>query len=180
MKFFHINYLALSVVVVLADQISKWWIYTRMIALTEVSFFDWLVQDAARLPFKTIEVFSFFNIVMVWNFGVSFGFMNTPSDWGPIILKSVTLLAVGAFVIWILRTRSHTQAAGLAMIVGGAMGNFVDRWRYGAVMDFLDFHVVGWHWPAFNVADSCICIGVALLLFHAMFLDQSASGNSKV
>lgn len=109
----------------------------------------------------------FFNLVLTYNRGVAFGFM---SDWSePFRLVVISLTSVMAFslLIWMyVKTyRSYKlHSFAIALILGGAIGNIVDRVRYSAVVDFLDFHINTYHWPAFNVADSCICIGVFILL----------------
>ena len=111
----------------------------------------------------------FFNLVLAWNPGVSFGMFNSGSPlavWG---LAAVALLIVVALLVWLTRVGHWLGAAAIGLIVGGAVGNVIDRLRFGAVADFLDFHVSGYHWPAFNVADSAITIGVLFLLYDALF-----------
>ena len=139
--------LLVAVGILVADQISK------------VFFLDLMQQNPGG-----IIVTPFFNLVMVWNTGVSFGLFSEDSA-----SRSWTLIAVSFAVMiwlgwWLWRAHSALVAVALGMIIGGAMGNVIDRYRFGAVFDFLDFHAFGWHWPAFNVADSGIVIGVLLLL----------------
>lgn len=163
----------LSLLVIAVDQVSKWAVDVLILRAPPVpDFWTWLSQPGPRLPFAAVEVTSFFNIVMVWNFGVSFGTFNHENGWSAPVLSGLALILCLVFGLWLLRTSSTTQAAGLALVIGGALGNVIDRMRMGAVMDFLDVHVLGWHWPAFNVADSCICVGVGIILFHAVFLDR--------
>ena len=110
---------------------------------------------------------------MVWNEGVSFNMMQNT---GPLILS---LLAIGISSIlawWLYKSESKTEAIALGMIIGGALGNTIDRARFGAVADFLDFYVGTYHWPAFNLADSAISIGVAVLLFHGFFMSKKKDG----
>ncbi len=139
--------LLVAVGILVADQISK------------VFFLDLMQQNPGG-----ITVTPFFNLVMVWNTGVSFGLFSEDSA-----SRSWTLIAVSFAVMiwlgwWLWRAHSALVAVALGMIIGGAVGNVIDRYRFGAVFDFLDFHAFGWHWPAFNVADSGIVIGVLLLL----------------
>lgn len=139
--------LLVAVGILVADQISK------------VFFLDLMQQNPGG-----IVVTPFFNLVMVWNTGVSFGMFSEDSA-----SRSWTLIAVSFAVMiwlgwWLWRAHSALVAVALGMIIGGAIGNVIDRYRFGAVFDFLDFHAFGWHWPAFNVADSGIVIGVLLLL----------------
>lgn len=139
--------LLIAVGIVVADQISK------------VFFLDLMQQNPAG-----IVVTPFFNLVMVWNTGVSFGLFSEDSA-----SRSWTLIGISFAVMiwlgwWLWRAHSALVAVALGMIIGGAIGNVIDRYRFGAVFDFLDFHAFGWHWPAFNVADSAIVLGVLLLL----------------
>lgn len=111
---------------------------------------------------ETLTVTSFFNLVNVRNHGAAFGFLNDPSStWQFWLFFAATILA---FAVILLVARGATEKekllfAALGCILGGAVGNFIDRARIRAVVDFLDFHVAGWHWPAFNVADIFICLG---------------------
>lgn len=140
--------LAVALVILAADQASK------------MVFLDLVAQ---RSP-PVIEVTPFFNLVQVWNTGVSFGLFQEDS-----IIRSWTLIGVAAAVlvwlgIWLRRAQTRLVGVALGAIIGGAIGNIVDRIRFGAVFDFVDLHAFGWHWPAFNVADSAIVVGVGLLL----------------
>lgn len=122
-----------------------------------------------RPPFGGLEVTGFFNIVTLWNRGVSFGLFANGSPWTPVLLIGLALAVALVLALWLRRADSRLLVAALGLIIGGALGNAVDRALYGAVMDFLDVHVAGWHWPAFNVADSAISVGAVLLLWDALF-----------
>jgi signal peptidase II len=111
-----------------------------------------------------IEIFNFFNIVLAWNSGISFGMFAHMQAWMPLILTIATSLVVLFLVVWLVRTRDLCTSAALSFIIGGAVGNIIDRVHYHAVIDFLDFHLGNYHWPAFNVADSAIFIGVVILV----------------
>jgi signal peptidase II len=111
----------------------------------------------------------FFNLVKVWNYGVSFGMFADQRQ--PLILTMVSLVIIIALLVWLARSTDKVLGFGLGMVIGGAIGNIIDRIRFGAVADFLDFHVAGYHWPAFNIADSCIFIGVVLLCVHSMLAE---------
>lgn len=125
-----------------------------------------IVGIAGRPP---IEVTSFFNLVMVWNYGVSFGMLAKPGSDMVYFLIAIALLISGGLLIWLRNVAKRSEAIAIGLIVGGALGNVVDRVRFGAVADFFDFHVSGWHYPAFNIADSAIFIGVLLLLFDGVW-----------
>ncbi len=143
---------ATAVALLLADQISK----TLLIDLLE------------RTPGGGIEVTGFFNLVMVWNRGVSFGMFGR-DGLPPWILVAVSLAIVVALLVWIRRLDRPWTAVALGGIVGGAVGNIIDRLRFGAVADFFDLHLAGWHWPAFNIADAGIVVGVGMLLLDGLF-----------
>lgn len=151
--------LLLVVAVIAADQLSKQWIYQL------------LVIDGPR----SIVVTPFFNLVTVWNYGVSFGLFNQGSAAAAWIFIALAVAISLALAVWLLRTDNRLVAVALGLILGGAVGNVIDRVRYGAVFDFLDFHAAGWHWPAFNVADSAICVGVAVLFIDSLFGDGEES-----
>jgi signal peptidase II len=116
---------------------------------------------------ESLPVTGFFNLVLVFNSGAAFSFLAGAGGWQKWFFVGLAL----AVSIWLaIEIRRHAQEsllpAAFALVLGGALGNVIDRLRFGAVVDFLDFHVAGWHWPAFNVADSAITIGVALLLWQ--------------
>lgn len=175
-----LSYLLTIILVFIADQISKWWVVEHMIKpmalpahadASAMPFLQWMITAQDQMPFVRIDVLPFFNLVMVWNKGVSFGMFNGDSAYGPLILFCVAAALVAVFSVWLHRTTSAMTAAGLVLIIGGAAGNMLDRVRFGAVVDFLDLHAGDFHWPAFNVADSAICIGIALLLIHGLFFE---------
>lgn len=150
--------LLVALPVILVDQLTKWWILS---ALSD--------------PPYSVVVTGFFNLVLVWNRGVSFGMFNLTADWGPFLLSGLAIFISICLVIWLRRVESRLVATALGLVLGGALGNVIDRFVHGAVVDFLDFHAAGHHWPAFNVADSAITVGVALLLYDSLFEGRKAS-----
>lgn len=134
------------------DQVSKWWV------------FEHLLRDT-----RVIEVTSFFNLVTAWNTGISFGMFGAGGEVGKWLLIVVAILIVGYLSRWLRQAESRWTAIAIGLVIGGAFGNVIDRMRLGAVADFLDVHVAGYHWPAFNVADSAIVVGAAVLLLEALF-----------
>ncbi len=150
--------LLVAVPIVVLDQLVKWWV----------------LADLMNPP-AVIEVTRFFNFVLVWNRGVSFGLFDSDSHWGPILLSSLAVVISVVLFIWLTRAGSRLSAVAIGMVLGGAVGNVIDRIRYGAVVDFLDFHAMGYHWPAFNVADSAISVGVGLLLYDGLFENRRKS-----
>ncbi len=151
--------IGLAAAVIVLDQLSKAWLY------------DYLIAGGRRL----IEVLPFFNLVTVWNYGVSFGLFNGGQQGGAWAFVILALAIVAALAVWLRRTDRALVAAAIGLVIGGALGNVVDRLRLGAVFDFLDFHAFGWHWPAFNLADSAITIGVALLFVDSLFSGREES-----
>lgn len=169
----------LAVFVFVSDQISKWYV-TQYLIIPQLglnagplSLTEWYAESTSRLPYTEIYVWPFFNFVMVWNHGISFGLFNQESAHGPLVLILLTLLITGIFLIWLFKTDNRIQSAGIALVIGGAIGNMVDRIRYEAVIDFLDFHLYGYHWPAFNIADSCIVVGIFILIVYCLFFESS-------
>lgn len=115
-----------------------------------------------------VAVTPFFNLVLVWNPGVSFGMLTGLGDAQPALLTAVTLAIAAALFVWLWREERRLPRTALVLVLAGAVGNLIDRVRFGAVVDFLDFHWAGYHWPAFNVADSAIVIGAGLLLLDGL------------
>ena len=146
--------LAVAAAVIVLDQLSKWWILDLM------------------APPRVIELTGFANLVLVWNRGISFGMLGDGGQSQAWVLAAFGVIVSGGLLIWLQRAAlPRLPSLGIGLVVGGALGNAVDRLRFGAVVDFLDLHAAGWHWPAFNVADSAITMGVVLLLLDAVLRD---------
>jgi signal peptidase II len=162
--------LPLAALMVVLDQLSKWWIVEKLFrpdGITETPFYTSM----------RIELVPVFDLVMAWNRGVSFGIFNNAGSWNAVLLPLLSAVIVLFLLRWMATAESRVVAAALGLIVGGATGNVVDRLRWGAVADFLDFHVGAWHWPAFNVADSAITVGAVLLVLDSLFLTRTSSKN---
>lgn len=127
--------------------------------LTKKTVFN-IVENSER---GFIQVTGFFNLVKVWNPGVSFGLLQGLPH-GQIIITIIAIIIMIILTIWLIRSHSILLSSALSLIIGGALGNTIDRIINGAVADFLDFYIANYHWPAFNLADSAITIGVGLLL----------------
>jgi len=143
---------AIAAVALIADQASKIWIL-----------------ESVMQPPRVIEIAPFFNVLLTWNRGVSFGMFNQASDYGPLLLTGLAIVIIIALSVWLWRATTRASVLALGLIIGGAAGNVVDRVRFGAVVDFLDFHAFGYHWPAFNIADSAVCVGAAILVLESLF-----------
>jgi signal peptidase II len=129
-----------------------------------------LLELAVNLP---ITVTSFFNIVLAWNSGVTFGLFNNSGSFIFTIISWGTILVSIFLIVLMVREKCPAKSLPLALIIGGAIGNIMDRFRYGAVVDFLDFHIENYHWPAFNFADSFIVIGVFLYLITSYMKEKN-------
>lgn len=133
--------------IVIVDQLTKWIVLERF------------------APGEGLEVTGFLNLVLVFNKGAAFSLLAQAPGWQTPLLIGFALVAAVVVSVFLLRTEgSRMLRAGLALILGGALGNVIDRLRFGHVVDFVDLHAMGMHWPAFNVADSAITLGAALLI----------------
>ena len=141
-----------AAIVLAADQASKWW-----------------VREVLDLPqLGTVRVLPVLNLTMVWNHGVTFGLLNSFGRWAGPALVVGALAIVAVLVVWLRRAERPTVALALGAIAGGAVGNVIDRLRFGAVVDFIHAHAFGWSWYVFNVADAAIVCGVTVLILDGM------------
>jgi len=143
------GWFGLAAVLLIADRLSK-------LAVLE-----------AFAPGERLELTGFFNLVLVFNRGAAFSFLADASGWQTLLFAAI---AIGAALVvsWLILRSPERRllCTGLALILGGAIGNLVDRLMYGHVVDFVDLHAFGWHWPAFNVADSGITVGAGLVILE--------------
>ena len=166
----------LAFVIIIADQLSKWAVMEHLLRplypldAAPRGLIDWFLEAPERLPYLGREVFAFFNLVVVWNQGVSFGLLSNDADYGPYLLIGLSFVIAIGFAIWMFRTENPIHHLGIGLIIGGALGNVIDRFRFGAVFDILDVHAFGYHWPAFNIADMAIT-GGAMLMILDLFLN---------
>lgn len=143
------TYLFLALFVLIADQVSKWW-------------------AQMSLPMaQAIKVTDFLNWFLIYNPGAAFSFLSQAGGWQRWFFTIIGIIAA-VVIIWLLQknTQDRPFCIALALILGGAIGNVLDRLLYGAVVDFIDVHYDGWHWPAFNLADSAISIGATLIVIN--------------
>ena len=148
--------LAVAALAALLDQASKLWV---------LRYFG--EPGCAN---HLVPVTSFFDFVLTCNRGISFGLFNQPGQpgLGFLIFAVFATAVVVALAVWLYRVRSAFLAVAIGLIIGGAIGNVIDRLRLGGVVDFLYFHAGAWYWPAFNFADSAICLGVAAMLLDGL------------
>ena len=154
--------LSLALLIIILDQLSKYYIL------------EYVVNEYGVIPCT-----SFFNIVRAWNTGVSFSMFNDMGNMGIWVLSLSSIIIVCFLIYWLYKENNKLIQISLGFIIGGALGNVIDRIRLGAVFDFLDFYVGDKHWPAFNVADSFICIGAFLIIMHSLFNQQKEKEEKK-
>ncbi len=152
--------LAVAAGVMVLDQLSKAWV---------LHFFGETGCAAHYLP-----VTRFFDLVLTCNTGISFGLFNR-SDLGSLVFAVTGAVITILLLFWLSRIRSVLMAIALGLVIGGAVGNVVDRLRFDGVIDFLYFHVGAWGWPAFNLADAAICLGVASILLDGVLSRREAT-----
>lgn len=147
-RLFNILWLLLALFIIFIDQLTK------NLVLTHLHLF------------QGIKVTSFFNILLSFNSGAAFGLFNRAGSWQPWLFGFIAVTVSLVLIVMLLRQpRGQLMTSiSLSFILGGALGNFIDRLNYGYVIDFLHFHIDHWSWPIFNVADSMICIGAGLLV----------------
>lgn len=155
--------LGIAVAVLLLDQLTKQWI---------VEQYSYGASD---------RITGFFNLVHVHNYGAAFSFLNNEGGWQRWGFSAFAMVVSAVIMVWIFRLSPQQKLEGcaLAFILGGALGNLYDRVTLGYVIDFLDFHWSGWHFPAFNVADSGITLGAALIIVDGFLNHRSADPSDK-
>ena len=141
------------------------------IVLMDFVLKKWMLLLLFEQP-KQIVVTTFFNLTPVWNKGISFGLMSSQPELVRFIIPILALVVI-TYLVSQLKFQGYLQQIASAIISGSAIGNVIDRVLYGKVVDFLDFHIGGYHWPAFNMADSFIFIGVLLFLYDELVVIRS-------
>ena len=157
------KYIAIIVAAIFVDQLAKGILLYLITGTVPLFGAAW---EIVPVPYLMTQVCNFFNIVFTWNPGASFSMLRGLGESAPLIIIIVTGFIIGFIAYYLFARAQEYERAPLALVVGGAIGNLIDRVRFGAVIDFLDFHIGGWHYPAFNVADMCIVIGVAWLILN--------------
>ena len=152
-----------ALIAFLLDRVSKWWFI-----------------DVYELPLKgTVEILPLFDVVMVWNRGVSFGFLSANDDLGRWTLVAMNLVIVAVLLYWLKSAKNIMLSSAIGLVIGGAFGNIYDRIKFGAVADFFQFHWQEWYFAVFNVADSFIFIGAMLLIFNSTFGNDADDDKEK-
>jgi len=156
-----LRYLVIAIITLLLDQLSKW---------SALSNLKMGVPE---------QVLPFMNWLLLFNPGAAFSFLAQGSGWQRWFFTAIGLAAC-IYIIWLIRKSQNDKllCIALSLILGGALGNVLDRLMYGAVVDFIDLHYANWHWPAFNIADSAICIGAALIIWGELRKSFGKSSQS--
>jgi len=154
-----LGWLWLTVLVLVVDQLTKGWVMARFELYESQALLSWL------------------NVTYVHNYGAAFSFLHHAGGWQRWMFSAIAIGVSALLLFWLARIsyRQWLQGSAYSLILGGALGNLVDRSWHGFVVDFIDFHLGQWHWPAFNVADSAICIGAALIAWEALRGQPEAS-----
>ena len=155
-----ILFVSISGFTVILDQLTKNW-----------------MLDLIFLPLRQIALTPFLNLTPVWNSGISFGLFRNQQVVGQFIIPALALLVV-IWLFFALYELNSLQRCSAGLIAGGAMGNVIDRIRFERVIDFVDFHIGNYHWPAFNLADSAIFMGVVFWMYAAIFMAQPKGEKS--
>jgi lipoprotein signal peptidase len=153
--------LAFAALLLVLDQLSKWWILD-VVRLPEVRNIPLLELGPVGL-----------DLTMVWNRGVTFGLLSGDGPFNHLLLAGLALVIAGLLFRWLRKAETPLVTYALGAVIGGAIGNVIDRFRFGAVVDFVDVHAWGWHWYVFNVADAAIVCGVVALLIDALIRPES-------
>lgn len=145
----------------------KWlWVSVLVLILDQASK---LAINANMQLYESIPLLPSFNLTYVHNTGAAFSFLSQAGGWQRWLFAGLAVVMSSIIGVWLLRLQKHEtlMATALSLVLGGAIGNLIDRVAYGYVIDFLDVYYQDWHWPAFNIADSAICIGVGLMLLES-------------
>lgn len=151
-----LRFLWVSLVALLADQVSKLWIL------------------ATFQEYEVLYIWPMFNLTLVYNTGAAFSFLADAGGWQHYLFVGVALVMSVVLFIWLKRLQAHEVVAawGISLVLGGAVGNLIDRMAYGKVVDFLQWHWEDWYWPSFNIADAAITLGVVFLLIDSFRGEQ--------
>jgi len=153
--------LIFAALLLIADQASKFWILEILELPT--------LRNVPVLEFGPFGL----DLTMVWNRGVTFGLFSGGGAWNHLILAGLALVVSGFLLRWLSRSETRLVTYALGAVIGGAIGNVIDRVRFGAVVDFVDVHAWGWHWYVFNVADAAIVCGVLALVVDALIRPET-------
>ncbi len=150
------------------------WLWLSLLAIILDQASKLAIAGSMHL-YQSIQIMPYFNLTYVHNTGAAFSFLSDAGGWQRWFFAGLALLISVVIAVWLARLKQHETllAIALALVLGGAIGNLIDRLAYGYVIDFLDVYYQTWHWPAFNIADSAITLGVILMLVESFGLVKS-------
>lgn len=152
------------------------WVWLSAIIITADFFSKWLASSALSYA-KSVAILPFFNLTLLHNYGAAFSFLSDPESlWQVVFLALIAMIVSIGIIIWLAKLPkkdNNLMGSGLSLILGGALGNLYNRLTHGYVVDFLDFYIYQYHWPAFNIADSAICIGAAIIIIKSFMHQKS-------
>ena len=151
-----------------------WFLVSVLIVVLDLWTKDIATQSLTL--YRPVELTSWLNMTLAHNYGAAFSFLSDAGGWQRWLFTGLASVVTLVLIVWLFRlsAREKLPAAALGLIIGGAVGNLVDRVNHGYVVDFIDVYYRDWHWPAFNLADSAITCGVILLLIDGLFLSGAA------
>lgn len=170
-------YLAIIIIGIIIDALTKTYIVSKATGLWMVSGDPNSISPSGILFQPPIT--SFFNLSLVFNKGVSFSMLTNDSEFGKWLLFFISITITAFLLIIFKEEKNKTNKVLIAMAISGAIGNAIDRIRFGAVVDFLDFHAYGHHWPSFNIADILIVIGISILVIRQIIKKEEAKQTKK-
>jgi signal peptidase II len=155
------------------------WLWLSLLAVILDQGSKLLIDSSMRL-YQSIPVMPYFNLTYVHNTGAAFSFLSEAGGWQRWFFAGLAILISAVIAVWLARLKQQEilLAVALSLVLGGAIGNLIDRLAYGYVIDFLDVYYGDWHWPAFNVADSAITLGVMLMLAESFGFGSSKKADS--
>lgn len=156
------------------DKVMLKWLWLSLLAVILDQASKLTIAGSMQL-YESIEIMPFFKLTYVHNTGAAFSFLSEAGGWQRWFFAGLALVIGAVIAVWLARLKKHETllAVALALVLGGAVGNLIDRLAYGYVIDFLDVYYQSWHWPAFNIADSAITLGVILMLLESFGLGHS-------
>ncbi len=156
------------------------WLWLSLVALVLDQWSKIAIDGSMRL-YESISIFPYFNLTYVHNTGAAFSLLSEAGGWQRWFFAAMALVISVVLAVWLYRLKKHETllAVALALVLGGAIGNLIDRLMYGYVIDFLDFYYKTWHFPAFNVADSAISLGVFLMLLESFGIGTGEASSEE-
>lgn len=156
------------------DKVMLKWLWLSLLAVILDQATKLAIAGSMQL-YESIQIMPFFKLTYVHNTGAAFSFLSEAGGWQRWFFAGLAIVISAVIAVWLTRLKKHETllAVALSLVLGGAVGNLIDRLAYGYVIDFLDVYYQSWHWPAFNIADSAITLGVILMLLESFGLMQS-------